>query len=643
MHTFAQKQNRSPTRISSSIAQPDKATLGPAHREYLILNLHRTIGNQAVLRMLQPHAIAPDGGLTGTASPRSGHDFSRIPTHPPAAGSIRTKLTVNTPGDMDEREADRVSEQVMRMPEPQLQRTCACGGEYPKCQTERLAQRPAHLQTKHVESGDLEQTAAPPIVQEVLRSPGQPLDAATRAFMEPRFGHDFSQVRVHADARAAESAQAVSAFAYTVGRHIVFGEGQHSPSSATGQQLLAHELAHVTQQEEQNRIPSRLPLARQEWGNESEAERLSGQTFNAAQGPHPMQTRRAATPQLQRQPTSRDLNRPGAKWPFGPITKHKIAQHDLSTYILWVKEVERAIGPDKQVVLQRLRRLYYSKYSGAAGAEFDRVIADQGVLSSGNPPLDTQTISATALDGLYETNVLRLPDGTLIDVSHVLAGLDLKTSGTTFKADVAEAAYNVSWLGVVTWTGDLASWFIKWVTQFLDGTLPIPSAADALMAAQKVALLSDMDSQILAAENVGPSKIEHVKAERRPIRDKNVGTELSMPVSQLLALYYSVDRGREQPLAARRRFTQFMRVASPPIPHRTANADGSGAVTLTADSMEAIYDAIRRTARLMIEQSKSLPFGVEILDQHDSQLRYMAQRFWRFLYGGLATGDGPWP
>src|SRR5436309_2773031 len=60
----------------------------------------------------------------------------------------------------------------------------------------------------------------PPIIQDVLRSPDQPLDAGTRAFMEPRFGQDFSQVRVHTDAKAAESTRAVNALAYTVGQHI---------------------------------------------------------------------------------------------------------------------------------------------------------------------------------------------------------------------------------------------------------------------------------------------------------------------------------------------------------------------------------------------------------------------------------------
>jgi len=87
----------------------------------------------------------------------------------------------------------------------------------------------------------------PPIVSEVLHSQGQPLDAETRAFIEPRFGHDFSEVRLHTDAKAAASARALNASAYTVGRDMVFGAGQYAPASPTGLRLLAHELTHVAQ------------------------------------------------------------------------------------------------------------------------------------------------------------------------------------------------------------------------------------------------------------------------------------------------------------------------------------------------------------------------------------------------------------
>jgi hypothetical protein len=104
-------------------------------------------------------------------------------------------------------------------------------------------------------SSDTGQLAAPPIVHEALAEPGQPLYAGTRAFMEPRFGHDFSRVRVHSDAKAAESAEAVNARAYTVGSHVVLGEGQPSPESIAGRHLLAHELAHVVQQSRRGTAP----------------------------------------------------------------------------------------------------------------------------------------------------------------------------------------------------------------------------------------------------------------------------------------------------------------------------------------------------------------------------------------------------
>jgi len=89
---------------------------------------------------------------------------------------------------------------------------------------------------------------APRIVHEVLQSPGQALDASSRAFFEPRFGQEFGQVRVHVDGKAARSAQAVNALAYTSGPNIVFGDGQYAPRSDEGGRLLAHELAHVAQQ-----------------------------------------------------------------------------------------------------------------------------------------------------------------------------------------------------------------------------------------------------------------------------------------------------------------------------------------------------------------------------------------------------------
>jgi len=87
-----------------------------------------------------------------------------------------------------------------------------------------------------------------PSVEDTLRVPGSPLDLATRTFMERRFGHDFSSVHIHTDGKAAASAKALNASAYTVGREVVFGEGLYSPQSRQGQRLLTHELTHVIQQ-----------------------------------------------------------------------------------------------------------------------------------------------------------------------------------------------------------------------------------------------------------------------------------------------------------------------------------------------------------------------------------------------------------
>ncbi len=89
---------------------------------------------------------------------------------------------------------------------------------------------------------------APASVASVLASPGNPLEPTLRQDMGQRFGHDFSRVRVHTDAKADESARAVHAHAYTVGSDVVFAGGQYAPQTPAGQRLLAHELTHVIQQ-----------------------------------------------------------------------------------------------------------------------------------------------------------------------------------------------------------------------------------------------------------------------------------------------------------------------------------------------------------------------------------------------------------
>jgi hypothetical protein len=124
-----------------------------------------------------------------------------------------------------------------------LQRKCVCGGtpgptgECEECRKKKLQHRPNNLPSpSSINHPPSSVSEVPPIVHEVLRSPGQPLDGETRAFMEPRFKHDFSSVRVHTDSKAA------------VGSDVVFGSGIYAPRDQLGAGLLAHERAHVVQQ-----------------------------------------------------------------------------------------------------------------------------------------------------------------------------------------------------------------------------------------------------------------------------------------------------------------------------------------------------------------------------------------------------------
>ncbi|HEY6352711.1 MAG TPA: DUF4157 domain-containing protein [Candidatus Angelobacter sp.] len=127
-------------------------------------------------------------------------------------------------------------------PSPQrLSRKCACGGEAEYQQEEnRVAARESASGSGPATSHDA--------LEQVLRSPGQPLDAGTRAFFEPRFGHDFSNVRVHTDSVAGESALAINAHAFTTGSNVAFAPGKFNPHDSAGRQLLAHELTHTIQQ-----------------------------------------------------------------------------------------------------------------------------------------------------------------------------------------------------------------------------------------------------------------------------------------------------------------------------------------------------------------------------------------------------------
>jgi hypothetical protein len=165
--------------------------------------------------------------------------------------AIQPKLALNQPNDPHEQEADRIADRVIRMSASQthefkpslplhfpllVQRKCAACEE----EEEQVVRRK--------EAGANPQMSASPNVSPALNSPGQPLDPDTRTFMEQRLDHDFGNVRVHTDHPASESARAVNALAFTLGRDVVFAPGQYRPESDPGRRLLAHELTHVVQQ-----------------------------------------------------------------------------------------------------------------------------------------------------------------------------------------------------------------------------------------------------------------------------------------------------------------------------------------------------------------------------------------------------------
>ncbi len=168
---------------------------------------------------------------------------------------------MNAPGDAFEQEADRVADRVMRMPEPggdtsssahvglgtgmpTMQRACAaCSGA-----VSSPHEADEMMQAKEVPGSVPRVSAETAGAIDSLRGGGQSLSVSERRFFEPRFGHDFSNVRLHTDARAAGTAHAVNAKAYTIGNDVVFGEGYFAPGTDAGRRLLAHELTHVVQQ-----------------------------------------------------------------------------------------------------------------------------------------------------------------------------------------------------------------------------------------------------------------------------------------------------------------------------------------------------------------------------------------------------------
>ena len=182
--------------VSRSAIRPNKSSFEAQHRRS-----HKS-GPTAYTNNLQ--RVAGNRAVAG---------FLRPPI-------VQAKSNVSDPNDQYEREADRMADQVMRMAQPAAS-------------------------SSEIDAG-----------VSVPHAGGQPLSASARAFFEPRFGQDFSQVRIHTDSQASASARELNARAYTTGTHIVFAGGQLSPQTHEGRRLLAHELAHVVQQSGSSGTPT---------------------------------------------------------------------------------------------------------------------------------------------------------------------------------------------------------------------------------------------------------------------------------------------------------------------------------------------------------------------------------------------------
>lgn len=251
-----------------TLAQQPKATqqnkLLESAKARPSLSVERRTAHQTLPSRSKAANLAPPVESNIQDRVRFGHDLSRIPLRSGARRRLQPKLKIDEPSDAHEREADRVAEHVTRMSEPHPQRACACGGggsvtggTCDACSKKRSLQR------KAVDSGIFDEL--PTQVDSALAATGRPLDAETRRFFEPRFGYDFSRVRVHVDDAAAGS---VRAHAFTVGERIVFAANQYRPTTHEGRRLLAHELTHVIQQSGSDSSGARRAAALQRKGND---------------------------------------------------------------------------------------------------------------------------------------------------------------------------------------------------------------------------------------------------------------------------------------------------------------------------------------------------------------------------------------
>ena len=316
---------------------------------------------------------------------------------------------------------------------------------------------------------------------------GSPLAAALRADLEPRYGHDFSAVRVHDDGAADRDAQALRARAYTSGSDIVFAAGAHAPDSSAGRRLLAHELAHVVQQARGAAPPGlSQPGDAMERSADAVADRVMAGRDASHLLPPAASHRQSTLPAVQRQ-------YPGSS--AGTVSNPN-ALIPVADFIRYVESVEAGYPSDTpQQVLTRIRQLYYSGYA------FDQLIVDAPTtelvetfvpmrdrdvrrrvsiprtVGPGHVSSDAWShLTARADENAIGDNpspYIVLGDGSRVDAGHLLLGLD---SLLNPRVGAPYSSYGIPGIDPAGFAADLAL-ASYWTTYHLRTGAPASDAA----------------------------------------------------------------------------------------------------------------------------------------------------------------------
>jgi hypothetical protein len=407
------------------------------------LFLQRTIGNQAVLRLLSQRGS--DRGSRPQPSPLAAT---------PLPSAIQAKLVVGPVDDPLEHEADRVADQVVRMVDPVPSISVAPPGINQKCAACEEEEKAQAVQRNLAPSTAVSTREAPAGVHQTLRSSGQPLDVHTRTYFEDRFGYDFSSVRVHTDGGAAASAASIGAAAYTAGADIAFAADRFGPATFEGRRLLAHELTHVVQQSASDR-----PGA----SSQSTTVRCQGES-------DPFRAEITA-----RWPGDSPVHAPpGAlAWCKTKFTKAGSFQ-DLINLVRAAEAALAAAGitsPKDQI--HAIRGIFYGtvwsldysvERSTTRNEGFQRFTRPSENVATSTPPDVRTALSCGLFDALKDSQDLIDPSGRQVDFGHLIIGLDARedptfASNIKYPVQLPIGSIDVDLGGtgteLVTWIGDL--------------------------------------------------------------------------------------------------------------------------------------------------------------------------------------------